>query len=177
MVLVECGPEAEWPLTTQVQLLSLNRSSLYYRPVMLPAEELALKRRIDEIYTAHPFYGVRRITAQLRREGVAVNHQAVARHLRDMGLAGIHPGPNLSKRQQEHAIYPYLLRGVTASAANQVWGIDITYIRLAHGWLYLVAGLGLYLRYAVTSGMELRLHLRFLVSSARAALGAPTPRI
>src|SRR5258708_35943221 len=107
MVLVERGPEAEWPLTTQVQLLSLNRSSLYYRPVMLPAEELALKRRIDEIYTAHPFYGVRRITAQLRREGGAVNHPAVARPLRDMGLAGIHPRTNLSKPQPGHAIHPY----------------------------------------------------------------------
>src|SRR5260221_12779962 len=114
MVLVECGPEAEWPLTTQVQLLSLNRSSLYYRPVMPPAEELALKRRIDEIYTAHPFYGVRRITAQLRREGGAVNHKAVAPHLRDMGLAGIHPRPNLSKRPQGHALSPYPLRGVLA---------------------------------------------------------------
>src|SRR5260370_31403516 len=106
MVLVECGPEAEWPLTTQVQLLSLNRSSLYYRPVMPPAEELALKRRIDEIYTAHPFYGVRRITAQLRREGVAVNHKAVARPMRDMGLAGLHPRPHPNKPQQEHALYP-----------------------------------------------------------------------
>jgi len=177
MVLVECGPEAEWPLTTQVQLLSLNRSSLYYRPVMPPAEELALKRRIDEIYTAHPFYGVRRITAQLRREGVAVNHQAVARHLRDMGLAGIHPGPNLSKRQQEHAIYPYLLRGVTASAANQVWGIDITYIRLAHGWLYLVAVLDWYSRYVVSWELDQTLHIGFVLAAARRALGQHTPRI
>src|SRR5260370_37159432 len=91
MVLVECGPEAEWPLTTQVQLLTLNRSSLYYRPVMPPAEELALKRRIDEIYTAHPFYGVRRITARLRREGVAVNHQAVPPHQRAMEPSGQPP--------------------------------------------------------------------------------------
>jgi putative transposase len=177
MVLVECGPEAEWPLTTQVQLLSLNRSSLYYRPVMPPAEELALKRRIDEIYTAHPFYGVRRITAQLRREGVAVNHKAVARHLRDMGLAGIHPGPNLSKRQQEHAIYPYLLRGVTASAANHVWGIDITYIRLAHGWLYLVAVLDWYSRYVVSWELDQTLHIGFVLAAARRALGQHTPRI
>src|SRR5260370_2406531 len=107
MVLVECGPEAEWPLTTQVQLLSLNRSSLYYRPVMPPAEELALKRRIDEIYTAHPFYGVRRITAQLRRDGLAVNHKAVARHMREMGLSGRHPGPNPSNRQPEHGNCSY----------------------------------------------------------------------
>src|SRR5258708_14363622 len=112
MVLVECGPEAEWPLTTQVQLLSLTRSSLYYRPVMPPAEELALKRRIDEIYTAHPFYGGRRITAQLRRDGLAVNHKAVARPMRDMGLGGNHPAPNPSKPNPRHANAPYLHSGL-----------------------------------------------------------------
>src|SRR5258707_7747168 len=139
MALVERSLEAEWPLTTPAQLLSLNRSSLYHRPVVPSAEELALKRRIDALYTAHPFYGVRRITAQLRRDGLLVNHKAVARHLREMGLAGITPGPNLSRRQQEQAVYPYLLRGVTASAANHGWGIDIAYIPPRPGWVHLVA--------------------------------------
>src|SRR5258708_22963223 len=125
MVLVERGPEAEWPLTTQVQLLSLNRSSLYYRPVMPPAEELALKRRIDEIYTAHPFYGVRRITAQLRREGAAVNHKAGARPLRDMGLAGTHPTPNPNKRHPDATIHSYLLRCASANAAHHAWCDDM----------------------------------------------------
>jgi putative transposase len=175
--MVERGAEAEWPLTTQAHLLSLNRSGLYYRPSGPSAQELALKRRIDELYTAHPYYGVRRITAQLRREGRLVNHKAVARHMREMGLAGIVPGPNLSKRQQEHAIYPYLLRGVRASAADEVWGIDITYIRLAHGWLYLVAVLDWYSRLVVSWELDQTLHIEFVLSAVRRALERGRPRI
>lgn len=177
LALIERGPEAQWPLTTQAQLLSLNRSSLYYRPVVPLAEEVALKRRIDELYTAHPFYGVRRITAQLRRDGLLVNHKAVSRHMREMGLAGIAPGPNLSKRQQEHAVYPYLLRGVTASAANHVWGIDITYIRLAHGWLYLVAVLDWYSRYVVSWELDQTLQMGFVLAATRQALEQARPCI
>ena len=81
----------ELPLSVQTEVLSLNRSSLYYRPVSPSAEEVALKHRIDAIYTATPFYGVRRVTAQLHREGWSVNHKAVARHMHEMGIAGICP--------------------------------------------------------------------------------------
>ncbi len=88
----------ELPVKTQTELLSLNRSSLYYRAVPPSAEEVVLKHRIDELYTAHPYYGYRRITAQLQRDGLEVNHKAVARHMREMGLAAVYPGPNLSKR-------------------------------------------------------------------------------
>jgi putative transposase len=87
----------ELPVNTQAELLSLNRSSLYYQPVPPSAEEVALKHRIDELYTAHPYYGYRRITAQLNREDREVNHKAVARHMREMGLAAVYPGPNLSR--------------------------------------------------------------------------------
>lgn len=83
------------------------------------------------IYTEHSYYGYRRITAQLQREGRAVNHKAVARHMREMGLAALYPGPNLSKRAHQAAIFPYLLKHVTANAPNHIWGIDITYIRPA----------------------------------------------
>jgi putative transposase len=128
-------PASELPLATQAALLGLSRSHLYYVPVPPSAEELALKRRIDAIFTDRPFYGVRKITAQLRREGCVVNHKAVARHMREMGLAAIYPGPNLSKRAHAHAVYPYLLRSVTAQHPNHVWGIDITTIRLRQGWM------------------------------------------
>jgi putative transposase len=120
----------ELPLTIQTKLLSLNRSSLYYRRVPPSPQEVALKHRIDEIYTDRPYYGVRRITAQLRREGVLVNHKAVARHMREMGLTAIYPGPNLSKRAQQAAIYPYLLRDVTAAYPNHIWGIELVFKRL-----------------------------------------------
>ena len=103
----------------------MSRSSLYYRPAQPLAEEVALKHRIDEIYTEFPFYGSRRITVQLRREGRSINRKTVQRHMREMGIRGIAPGPNLSKRNQAHAIYPYLLRNVRASFVNHIWGIEI----------------------------------------------------
>ena len=125
-------------LTTQADLLSLNRTSLYYQPVPPSADEVALKHRIDEIYTRYPFYGSRKIVVVLR-PAFNVNRKAVQRHMREMGIAGIGPGPNLSKRRTDHPIYPYLLRNLSITRPNQVWGIDITYIRLRGGWLYLVA--------------------------------------
>lgn len=127
---------AELPVRTQAELLSLNRSSLYYQPVPPAPEEVAIKHRIDEIYTQWPFYGVRRMTAQLRREGILINHKAVERHMREMGLRGVAPGPELSKPATGHPVYPYLLRGLQIEGPNHVWGIDITYIRLHHGCIW-----------------------------------------
>ena len=92
----------ELPLAVQADLLGLSRSSLYYEPMAPSAKEVALKHRIDEIYTRYPFYGSRRIAAVLGREDVLVNRKAVQRHMREMGIAGICPGPNLSKRNSEH---------------------------------------------------------------------------
>jgi putative transposase len=138
------------PLNRQAFLLSLNRTGLYYQPVGPSPEEVAIKHRIDEIYTDHPYYGSRRITAQLRRDGYMVNRKAVVRHMQEMGISGICPGPNLSKRNQEHQVYPYLLRGVPIIHVNQVWGIDITYIRLMKGWMYLVAIIDWYSRYVIS---------------------------
>src|SRR5579872_5676 len=106
------------PVSTQAQLLGLNRPGLYYQPVPPSAEEVALKHRIDEIYTAHPYYGYRRIAAQLQRDELAANEKTVARSMQEMGLAAIYPGPNLSKRARAAAIYPYLLANTAASAPN-----------------------------------------------------------
>jgi putative transposase len=167
----------ELPVNTQAELLSLNRSSLYYQPVPPSAEEIALKHRIDELFTAHPYYGYRKITAQLQREEIEVNHKAVARHMREMGLAAIYPGPNLSKRAHQAAIYPYLLRNVTASTCNHVWGIDITYIRLRSGWMYLVAVLDWYSRYILSWELDQTLHLPFVLDAAIRALQLAKPTI
>jgi putative transposase len=144
--------DTDLTLKTQAELLSLNRSGLYYEPVAPSAEEVAIKHRIDEIYTQYPFYGSRRITAVLNRErpNQPVNRKAVQRHMREMGIAGICPGPNLSRRNTEHRVYPYLLRHTTSSYPNHVWGIDITYIRLRAGWMYLVAIMDWYSRYVVS---------------------------
>src|SRR5690348_3146955 len=129
----------ELPLSTQAQLLSVSRASLYYRPAPPLAEEVTIKHRIDAIFTESPFYGSRRITAELRREGLLVNRKAVQRHMREMGLEAIGPGPGSTTRQPGQHIYPYLLRNLEITRPSQVWGIDITYIRLRHGWMYLVA--------------------------------------
>lgn len=167
------GPDAP-PLSVQADLLSLSRSSLYYQPVPPSLEEVALKHRIDELYTAYPFYGSRRITAQLRREGEVINRKAVQRHMREMGIC---PGPNLSRRNQEHRVYPYLLRQVTAAYPNHVWGIDITYIRLLKGWLYLVAVLDWFSRYVISWRLDDTLDINFVLMAVDCALAQYKPII
>ena len=163
--------EHELPLSVQAELLSLSRSSLYYQPDLPSAEEVALKHRIDAIYTDYPFYGSRRITVQLRREGTIINRKAVQRHMREMGIAGICPGPNLSQRHLEHRVYPYLLRQVTAAYPNHVWGIDITYIRLQQGWLYLVAVLDWFSRYVVSWQLDDTLDIDFVLDGGGSCPG------
>jgi putative transposase len=115
----------ELPVRTQAELLTLNRSGLYYQAVSSSLQEVAFKHRIDEIYTAHCYYGSRRIAAQLHREGQLINQKTVARYMQEMGLAAVYPGPNLSKRAHQAAIFPYLLRNVTANVPNHIWGIDV----------------------------------------------------
>lgn len=165
------------PLTVQAELLSVSRASLYYQVVRPAAAEIAIKHRIDELYTQSPFYGSRRILAQLRREGNAINRKTVQRHMREMGIRGISPGPNLSKRAQAHAVYPYLLRNVTAAYPNHVWGIDITYIRLHQGWLYLVAILDWYSRYVVAWQLDDSLAIDFVLAAVDLALAQQRPQI
>lgn len=162
----------ELPLTTQCDLLSLNRSGLYYPPCPISAVEVALKRRIDELYTAHPFYGSRKIAVVLQ-----INRKAAQRHMREMGIAGICPGPNLSRRNAEHRVFPYLLRHLAITAPNQVWGIDITYIRLRAGWMYLVAVLDWYSRYVVSWQLDDVLEIPFVLRCAQLALAQATPVI
>ncbi len=167
----------ELPIKTQAELLGLNRSSLYYKPKEPSPEEIALKHRIDQIYTQYPFYGSRRITAQLRLEGFVVNRKAVQRHMREMGTSGICPGPNLSKRDQQHRVYPYLLKGLAILYPNHVWGIDITYIRLQRGWMYLVAILDWYSRYVVSWELDQSLEIDFVLEAVKRALGQHRPVI
>jgi putative transposase len=174
--LVERAPAA-LPLVVQADLLGLSRASLYYRLAPPKAAEVSLKHRIDELYTRYPFYGSRRITVCLQHEGLRVNRKAVQRHMREMGIAAIYPGPNLSKRELLHRTYPYLLRGVTATAPNHIWGIDITYIRLVVGWLYLVAIIDWYSRYVISWELSDSLEIGFVLTAVDSALVRSTPRI
>jgi putative transposase len=169
--------EGELPLTVQARLLGLSRSSLYYQPLPPSPQEVALKHRIDEVYTAHPYYGSRRITAVLRQEGQLINRKAVQRHMQEMGLAGVAPGPHTSRRHPRHPVYPYLLRTVTPAHPNHVWGIDITYVRLQGSWLYLVAVLDWYTRYVVAWALDQSLELGFVLEAVDQALAVGCPTI
>jgi len=167
---------AELSLKLQAELLSLSRASLYYVPVPPSPEDLYLKRRIDEIYTARPFYGSRKILVELRKERV-INRKTVQRHMREMGLAAIVPGPHLSQPAPEHHVFPYLLRGLKLTGPNHVWGIDITYIRLRAGWLYLVAVLDWYSRYVLSWELDQTLEMPFVLHTVQRALSQATPTI
>jgi putative transposase len=165
------------PLKVQAELLDLSRASLYYVPMGPSAEEIAFKHRIDEIYTKHPIYGSRRITAVLNREGRCISRPTVQRYMREMGIAGITPGPNLSRRNQENKVYPYLLRGLRIERPNQVWGIDITYIRLLGGWMYLVAILDWFSRYVMAWEVDQTLEIPFVLCALDRALVQFKPEI
>jgi putative transposase len=123
----------------QCELLCLNRSTLYYAPAKVSAEETALMKAIDRIFTKWPFYGSRKIARELCRQGQRVNRKRVQRLMRIMGLQALVPGPHTSKPHPEHKVYPYLLRRLAIDRPNQVWAADITYIPLESGWGYLIA--------------------------------------
>jgi putative transposase len=169
--------KSELALSVQADLLSLSRASLYYQPLPPSAEEVRLKHRIDEVYTQSPFYGARKIAAQLQREGMGINRKTVGRYMREMGIAAISPGPNLSQRNHKEGMYPYLLRHITSAYPNHIWGIDITYIRLRGGWMYLVAILDWYSRYVISWDLDQTLELPFVLTTVQRALGQAMPLI
>jgi len=169
--------EVRLPLYRQSELLGISRASLYYRSAGPSEREIKLKHRIDEIYTAYPFYGYRRIHQHLAREGTEVNRKTVQSYMREMGLEAIYPGPNLSKRDLQHRVYPYLLRGLAITRPCQVFGTDITYIRLAHGWLYLVAVIDWYSRYVVSWELADSLEIEFVLKAVERALATGRPDI
>jgi putative transposase len=140
-------------------------------------EEVAIKHRIDELYTAYPFYGSRKLTVVLTEEFGPINRKRVQRYLREMGIVAIAPGPNLSQRTTEQRIYPYLLRNLTAQRPNHVWGCDITYIRLRHGWLYLVAILDWFSRYVISWMVDETLEIGFVLDALAHARTIATPEI
>lgn len=122
-------------------------------------------------------YGSRRIAAQLERDGWEVNRKAVQRHMREMGIAGIAPAPNLSRRAAKAAVHPYLLRHLAITQVNQVWGIDITYIRIKRSWMYLVAILDWHSRYVLDWQLSDTLEIEFVLECLNVALSRGQPTI
>jgi len=164
-------------ITKQADLLSINRTSLYYRPVPISEEELLIKRIIDEIYTEHPEYGYRRMTTILNRDyKIEINRKRTRRYMREMGIHGFCPGPNLSKRLHKKYIYPYLLKGINIDHPNQVWSVDITYCRMRYGFMYMVAIIDWYSRYIVGFALSNTLEKEFVIEAIKKAVkrhGAP----
>ena len=142
-------PRESLSMRRQCQLLALDRSGLYYAPMGPCREDLALCHRLDELYTAYPFYGVLRMTEALRREGCSINPKRVRRLLRAMGLLAVYPKPHLSLPSVGAQRFPYLLRGMMIGQPHLVWAIDITYVRLRGGFAYLVAMLDWFSRYVL----------------------------
>ena len=133
------GTGSALSVTRQSQLLSVSRSSVYYRPKPDSQEEDDLLKRLDEIFTENPMYGSRRLQQMLKREGTQVGRRRIRRLMKKLGLWATGPKPNTSKPHTEHKIYPYLLRGMVIERPNQVWATDITYIPMRRGFLYLCA--------------------------------------
>ena len=160
------------PVVAQCRLLKIARSTLYYRPVAVDPDDLALMRRIDELYLASPFYGSRRMVAVLRREGLVVNRKRVRRLMRLMGLEAIYQKPNTSQGHPDHKVYPYLLRGLSIERANQVWCADITYIPMARGFVYLVAVMDWFSRRVLSWRLSITMEADFCVEAVQEALAA-----
>jgi putative transposase len=161
-------------------LASLTRSTFYASHIIAgpDEQELVLLMEIDAEYTRHPFYGSRKMVVHLRGLGHLVNRKRVQRLMRLLGLAGMAPGPNTSRPHPQHKVYPYLLRGVTVTRPNQVWSTDITYIRLARGFAYLVAVIDWYSRKVLAWRLSNTLDAGFCVDCLEQSLLAyGTPEI
>jgi putative transposase len=162
----------------QCALLGLPRSSYYYEPVEVSAEDLRLMRLIDEQYTRQPVYGSRRMTKWLAEGcGESVNRKRVQRLMRLMGLEAIYPKPKLSAGGRRHKVYPYLLRGVRIERPDQVWSTDITYIPLERGFMYLAAALDWYSRFVIAWRLSNTLDSSFCLDMLEEALGQGRPEV
>ena len=164
--------ESELPVTKQCELLSVNRSSVYYQPVAVPAEDLEIMRAMDEIHLLHPFLGSRRLVDELHDKGFEVNRKRVLRLMRLMNLSPIYPKPKTSKpgRGAGHRIYPYLLDGLNIDRPNQVWAADITYIPMARGFAYLVGIIDVYSRRLLAWRLSNSMDTRFCLGALEEAL-------
>lgn len=163
-------PHEHFSIIEQCALLKVPRSTLYYKPKPVSADDLALMKRIDEIYLKWPFYGSRRMVAELRGEGHGVNRKRVRRLMRLMGLEAFYQKPNTSRKHPDHKIYPYLLRNLAITHPNQVWCADITYIPMAKGFVYLVAVMDWYSRRVLAWRLSITMETDFCVEALKEAL-------
>lgn len=155
----------------QCDILNINRATYYYKPSNgLNEYDLKVMAAIDELYTMHPYFGTRRMAKHLEPMGFIVGRKCIRRYYRIMGLEAVYPKMNLSKRNQAHKVYPYLLRDLSVTHVNQVWCADITYIRLSHGFVYLVAIMDWYSRYILSWRVSITLEHDFCIEALEEAI-------
>ena len=161
----------------QCKLLGISRSGFYYQPVGIHEEDLTLMKLIDGQYLCTPFYGARRMALWLKKQGYAISRKRVQRLMRVMGLKAIYQRPRTSKPAPGHKIYPYLLSEIKVTRPNQVWAADITYIPMAHGFMYLVVIMDWYSRYVLSWRLSNTLDTSFCVDALDEALRKGKPEI
>lgn len=167
----------ELPVSTGARLMGINRSSVYYVKSGVSQDELVCKAEIDKIHTENPAWGSRQITKQLKRKNFKVGRRKVRRYMQEMCINAIFPGPNLSKRLQYAKVVPYLLRNAVIIRPNQAWSIDITYIALKHGFIYLTAIIDWYSRCIVAWEIDDTLDTDMVLRACRKAFRVATPEI
>jgi putative transposase len=158
------------PVTRQAKALSVSRGSVYYMPRPVSAGDLAIMRRIDELHLDYPFAGSRMLRDLLCREGIQVGRRHVATLMKRMGIEAIYRRPNTSKPAPGHKIYPYLLRGLKVDHPNQVWAMDITYIPMARGFVYLAAVVDWFSRRVLAWRLSITMEADFCVEALEEAL-------
>jgi len=158
-------------LNRQSELLDISRSGLYYQPTQISGQDKVIMDLIDKIYTDCPFYGTRRMKAELNKTyGMVIGRDHTRTLMNTMGLQALYPKPNLSKPCKNHKIYPYLLRKFRITKPNQVWSTDITYIKLTQGWAYLIAIIDWYSRYVINWKLSNTLEIDFCLDCLNEAL-------
>ena len=170
--------EHRLPVVRQAQLLALSRSSVYYLPCPTSSEELALMRRIDELHLEHPFAGSRMMRDFLKGEGHFIGRKHVATLMRTMGIEALYQKPNTTRRHAAHPIYPYLLRNLPIERPNHVWAMDITYVPMARGFVYLAAVMDWASRRVLTWRVSISMNTDFCIDALQEALARyGTPEI
>ena len=170
--------QAEAPsVRRQCELLDLSRASVYRPPTATDPEDLALMRRLDELYLKHPFYGSRRMAVVLRAQGHKINRKRVQRLMRTMGLEALAPKPGTSRKAPQNRVYPYLLRHLTIDRPNHVWCADVTYVPMAQGFLYLVVIMDWASRCVLAWRLSNTLDASFCVAALEEALTKGKPAI
>jgi putative transposase len=159
-----------FPIAGQAKMLGLARSTVYYKPRPASAEDLKLMRRLDELHLDRPFAGARMLRNLLQREGVSVGRRHVATLMKRMGIEAIYRRPKTSKPAPGHKIYPYLLRGVTIERPNHVWAMDITYIPMRRGFVYLAAVVDVFTRRVLAHRVSITMEAAFCIEALNEAL-------